>query len=72
MFQLHYDELMHKEKEIAELQAVVSALSLGAGRSGSRQGGGGPGSAGGSFGGDSGPGSADGRDSDTELRSLRP
>lgn len=34
VFQLHYDELMRKEKEISELQAVVTALSLGDGTGG--------------------------------------
>jgi hypothetical protein len=29
VFQLHYDELLTKQKEIDELQAVVTALSLG-------------------------------------------
>jgi hypothetical protein len=39
VFQLHYSELLRKDREIADLQAVVQALSLGGGDGGGSGGG---------------------------------
>lgn len=40
VFKLHWEELMRKDREISDLQAVVQALSLGGG-GGAHSGGGG-------------------------------
>lgn len=49
VFKLHYEELMRKDQEIHDLQAVIQALSLGSsGQHGTAAGGGSTGRGGGS------------------------
>ena len=47
VFALHYEELLRRDREVQDLQAVISALSLGGGDDGGSSGGGGGGEAGG-------------------------
>ncbi|KAI7840131.1 hypothetical protein COHA_006170 [Chlorella ohadii] len=58
VFKLHYEELMRKDREISDLQAVIQALSLGGG-SGGGKGGGGSSESGGSVTGGSDAGGSD-------------